>query len=116
MNADQERSEREPAEIASRDGGWHLSAISERPGGHAGKRVEVTYTYTCKQAELEIAVEHDREKRVFRLTGVDEKTEVFRAHAVRNLEVEPDAETGEWMPVIREGEPRISCLCREERE
>jgi hypothetical protein len=95
--------------VVTYDSGWRLTAISE--GGKAGI---TTHTYTRR--EPEVIVEHDLEKRVFRVKGPDGSTELFRDHAARYLVVEPHPETGEWMLVIREGEPHILCLCREERE
>ena len=84
----------------------------------SGAATLATYTFSCDPGppEPEWLVEHDVEQRVFRLTAPGGKTEVFRDQALRYLVVEPDDETGELMPVIRDGQPRFLCLCREERE
>ena len=60
--------------------------------------------------------EHDKQKRLFVLTGPDGKTEHFRDNPTRHLMVEPDPETGEMRPVIEHGQPAYVYLCREERE
>jgi len=65
---------------------------------------------------LAYAWEHDREKRVFRLTAPDGSLEVFRDNPTRYLCVAPDAETGAMKPVLRAGEPVYLYLAREERE
>ena len=59
---------------------------------------------------------HDKSKRLFTLTGPDGKTEYFRDNPARQLLVEPDPETGEMKPVLRNGKPVFMYLCREERE
>jgi hypothetical protein len=74
-----------------------------------GKNVTITYsvpfgpTATC---------DHDRDKRLFRLTEPDGKTTEFHDRAVRCLVVEPDPETGEMEPVMRRGRPKVICLCK----
>ncbi len=60
--------------------------------------------------------EHDREKGVFRIRWPDGTVEVFRDKPARHLVVEPDAETGQWKPVVQRGCPTYLYLCREERE
>jgi hypothetical protein len=61
-------------------------------------------------------VDHDREKKLFRITGTDGKTEYFRDAPVRFLVVEPDPRTGEMKPAMLGGRPKYLYLCREERE
>jgi hypothetical protein len=61
-------------------------------------------------------IEHDREKKLYRITDHDGKTDVFRGEPVRFLVVEPDSKTGELKPVTYGGQPRYLYLCREERE
>jgi hypothetical protein len=61
-------------------------------------------------------VDHDCEKRLYRIKGPDGQTEVFRDSPVRFLILRPDPETGEPKPVIRFGQPEYLYLCREERE
>jgi hypothetical protein len=61
-------------------------------------------------------MEHDREKRLYRITDHDGKTELFRDEPVRFLVVEPDRETGDLRPVTYGGLPHYLYLCREERE
>src|SRR5262249_52790175 len=116
MGAGHDRSKKQPAVrpsspqegMFSYDDDWRMSAISS-------KGARATLTYTCHR-KPQVAVEHVREKGVFRLTAPDGKTEVFRDDATRYLVVEPDPETGEMTPVIRGGQPKFLYLCREERE
>jgi YD repeat-containing protein len=61
-------------------------------------------------------IEHDREKKLYRITDQDGKTEVFRDEPVRFLVVEPNRETGELRLVTYGGMPHYLYLCREERE
>src|SRR5262249_23179249 len=114
MSDDQDRSEKPPGTGITYDASWRLTAICEGGTSEGGNRGITTFTYAY--VKHKVAVEHDLEKRVYRLTGPDGKTEVFRDDVRRFLVVEPDRETGRMIPVIREGEPRILCLCREERE
>jgi hypothetical protein len=77
-----------------------------------------TFTYSCKpdpQAES-FTFEHDKEKRVFRLTDAQGNTECFRDKATRYLIVEPDPETGGMRPATKYGKPQFIYLCREDRE
>jgi hypothetical protein len=60
-------------------------------------------------------VDHDREKKLFQITGPDGKTEYFRDSPVRFLVVEPDPGTGEMKPAMLMGRPKYLYLCREER-
>src|SRR5262245_39851492 len=69
-----------------------------------------TLTYSAREAappEPPWRTEHDREQGIFRLTGPDGQTECFRSQPARFLVVEPDPQTGEFRPQIRQGEPRI---------
>jgi hypothetical protein len=59
---------------------------------------------------------HDQEKGLLILTWADGRIEKFRDRPARQLSVEPDPETGELRPVIRNGLPVFVYLCREERE
>jgi hypothetical protein len=58
--------------------------------------------------------EHDWENGIFRIRSPDGRVEVFRDKPVRHLVVEPDAETGEMAPLVKDGRPTY--LCREEHE
>jgi hypothetical protein len=109
MNDEHEGSKKLPAMVLTYDAGWRLTAISE--GGKTG----IT-THTYSRREPEVIVEHDLEKRVFRLTGPDGSPQFFRDRATRYLVVEPDPKTGELLPVIREGSPYILCLCHQEHD
>jgi hypothetical protein len=120
MNDDHDASDSEkkppepPADYSySYDHDWRLTGGSEGIRSDEPNTVITTYRYRCVGPK--VAVEHDREKRVFRLTA-DGKTEVFRDNATRYLVVEPDPVTGEIMPVIREGKPKFLWLCRQEHE
>jgi hypothetical protein len=62
------------------------------------------------------AFEHDCQKGIFRLRPSDGEVEAFRDKPVRHLVVEPDAQTGEFRPVVKRGQPTYLYLCREERE
>jgi hypothetical protein len=75
-----------------------------------------TYTYEVSPSPPSFDFVHDRERRVFRLTGPEETTEFFRADPVRYLVVEPDPTSGEMKPVLKYGRPAYLYLCREERE
>ena len=59
---------------------------------------------------------HDKEKGLFILTWADGRIEKFRDRPARQLSVEPDPDTGELRPVIKNGLPVFLYLCREERE
>jgi hypothetical protein len=75
-----------------------------------------TYTYSVERRIRPFTFEHDKQKRLFILTWPDGKTEHFRDNPARQLMVEPDPETGEMRPVIKNGEPAYLYTCREERE
>ncbi|MFI5386263.1 MAG: hypothetical protein ACHQ50_09095 [Fimbriimonadales bacterium] len=60
--------------------------------------------------------EHDKQKRVFRLTDAAGKTEYFRENPARYLVVEPDPKTGEMRPARKHGKPTFIYICRENRE
>ena len=75
-----------------------------------------TYTYTIEAQPIAFNFEHDKQKRLFILTGPSGKAEHFRDNPARQLMVEPDPETGEMRPVIKHGKPAFIYLCREERE
>src|SRR5438874_13815956 len=72
------------------------------------------YIYECPDPPPRVRVDHDEEKRLFRVTGPDGETAVFRDQPVRFLVVEPDPQTGELTPVTRSGEPKYLYVCREE--
>jgi hypothetical protein len=102
---------------------WSYAADRRRvlgPCGHfatgEGGVTTYTYTYTAQGPPPAFAFVHDKEKRVFCLTGADGKAEVFRDNPVRYLVVEPDPETGELKPATKCGKPVYLYLCREERE
>ncbi len=80
----------------------------------------VVFTYDCPPKPTTVepgwTIEHDREKRVLRLAARDGKTDAFGDRATRYLMVEPDTDTCELVPIMRDGKPRILYLCREERE
>jgi hypothetical protein len=59
---------------------------------------------------------HDRERGLFILTWADGRIEKFRDRPARQLSVEPDPESGEFRPVIKNGLPVFLYLCRKERE
>jgi hypothetical protein len=81
-----------------------------------------TYTYSHSDSfeerppEPVWLVEHDRQQGTFRLSGPGGKVEVFRDKALRYLVLEPDPESGQMVPVIRDGRPWILSLCREAPE
>jgi hypothetical protein len=77
---------------------------------------EEAYVYGFSGHTPRLNVEHDPEKRVFRITGADGKVSVFRDEPVRFLVATRDPRTGETMPALRYGEPEYLYLCREERE
>jgi hypothetical protein len=83
----------------------------------------ITYTYdaddnlgmvSCSApATPKATCDHDRDKRLFRVTEPDGTTVDFHDRAVRFLVVEPDPETGEPEPVMERGGPKVVYLCRE---
>ena len=76
-----------------------------------------TYTYSAPvPTRPTYHFEHDQEKGIFRIRRPDGTVEVFRDKPVRNLVVEPDAETGDMTPAVECGQPTYLYLCREERE
>ena len=84
---------------------------------HAGTpTVTYCYEYEVRTPDPQWRAAHDRARGVFRLTGPEGQTQCFRDRPLRYLVVAPDPETGELRPEIRDGRPRILCLCREERE
>ena len=74
------------------------------------------YVYAFPGRPCRVRVEHDRDKRLFRIVGPDGKTSVFRDEPVRFVVVVRDPRTGDTMPMLRYGEPEYLDLCREERE
>ncbi len=75
-----------------------------------------TFTYFYDLEPARFLIEHDRQKRLFEITGLDGKKTEFHDRAVQFLVVEPDSETGELEPVVTRGKPKVMYLCREERE
>jgi hypothetical protein len=61
-------------------------------------------------------IDHDRDKKLYRIIDHDGESDLFRGEPLRFLIVEPDRETGELKPVTDGGQPRYLYLCREERE
>jgi hypothetical protein len=113
MNADSSR-EPDPRGAADDRPGWASPIEAHRHG--ATTTVTYSYEYELGTPDPEWRVDHDHAQRVFRLTGPDGQTECFRDRPLRYVVVTPDPETGELRPEIRSGQPRILCLCREERE
>ncbi len=62
---------------------------------------------------LRSQVEHDEQRRLFRITGEDGKAPEFHYRPVRFLVVEPDPRTGKLEPAFSGGQPRVIYLCRE---
>ena len=77
---------------------------------------ETVSAYFYEPTPDQFTFEHDKQKRLFLLTGKDGKVERFRDNPVRQLVVEPDPETGEMRPVTVLGKPTYIYLCREDRE
>jgi hypothetical protein len=86
----------------------------DRHGTGCGRAVTAVYDYDVKPRTFKF--EHNREKRVFTLTGPDGKTQHFRDNPTTYLMVEPDSENGAMRPATKQGRPVIIYLCREERE
>jgi hypothetical protein len=76
----------------------------------------VTAVYDSLAKPQPFTFEHNREKRVFTLTGADGKTQHFRDNPTKYLMVETDGENSATRPVTQQGRPVIIYLCREERE
>ena len=54
-----------------------------------------TFTYHYDPKPSPFQIDHDRQKRLFAITGPDGQRSEFHDRAVRFLVVEPDPETGE---------------------
>jgi hypothetical protein len=72
------------------------------------------YVYAPERS-CRVRVEHDREKRLFRIKGPDGRTRAFCDEPVRFVVVGRDPRTGETMPILRYGEPEYLDLCRSSR-
>ena len=72
-----------------------------------------TFTYFFDLEPARFQVEHDRQKRLFEITGPDGKKTEFHDRAVQFLVVEPDPDTGELEPDVTRGKPKVMYLCRE---
>jgi len=90
--------------------------VFETVRSDGGGTTTYSYSYDYDPRAQSFAFEHDEEKRVFRLTDAEGKSEHFRDNPVRYLVVEPDPETGEMRPARKHGRPKFMYLCREERE
>jgi hypothetical protein len=110
MSADSSLPSQQRVEYTEPDG--RLVDVHQRT--IAGVKV-IDYCYVY-EARPSFSFEHDEQKRLFILTRADGKTEQFRDLASRHLMVEPNPETGELWPVVKNGKPSFLYLCREERE
>ncbi len=113
MNSDQDSPGSKPGGLP---GEPTMVEVSESVGSVG--RVMATYSYSFEVDPWfqSFSFEHDKEKRVFRLTDAEEKVEYFRDNPVRYLVVEPDLETGQMRPAVQHGKPKFIYLCREDRE
>jgi hypothetical protein len=75
-----------------------------------------TYSYDPDCQVESFTFEHDKEKRVFRLSDAHGNIECFRDKPARYLIVEPDPETGEMRLARKHGKPQFIYLCREDPE
>ena len=76
----------------------------------------VTFTYYFHKPPRVFSFDHDRAKGLFTITKADGATEHFRDNPARYLVVEPDPETGDLRPSVKNGKPVYLYLCREQRE
>ena len=90
--------------------------VSESVGSDGRGMTTYTYSFEVDPWAQSFTFEHDKEKRVFRLTDAEGKAEYFRDNPARYLVVEPDPETGEMRPATQHGKPKLIYLCREDRE
>jgi len=90
--------------------------VSETVGSDGRGTTTYTYSFEVDPWGQSFSFEHDKEKRVFRLTDAEGKVEYFRDNPVRYLVVEPDSERGEMRPARQRGKPKLMYLCREDRE
>jgi hypothetical protein len=74
------------------------------------------YLYEFPRRPPRVHVEHDRQKRVFRIARPDGTTVVSGDEPVRYLVVVRNLETGEVSRMMRCGEPEYLYVCREENE
>jgi hypothetical protein len=86
-----------------------LVKVSEQDG-------VTTFMYRLGPDQPRVQIEHDREKRLFRVPQDDGTTAVFRDEPVRFLVATLDPVTGAVNPMLRYGEPEYLLLCREDRE
>jgi hypothetical protein len=78
--------------------------------------VATTYTYSYEPEPPLFDFEHLEENGLFVVTGPGCGTQYFRDRPVRYLVLEPDRETGESTPLLKNRRPVYLWLCREERE
>jgi hypothetical protein len=85
---------------------------------HAQETVTYTYTYSYNPSPVRFEFEHLVDERLFCVTETNSAAEpqYFRDRPTRHLVVEPDRDTGEFTPVVKQGRPVYLWLCREERE
>jgi hypothetical protein len=86
----------------------------------AHKVLTQVFSYRDPQPDQVWSIEHDEEKRIYRMTGPEGELDFFRAELVKYLVVVPVDRQGEEVePDFRHGihgRPRYLYLCAEERE
>ncbi len=85
----------EDASPADDVGGPEFTSCRAVAGG-----TRTIYTYHLKVEPPRYQVEHDRERRVFRVTGPDGTSAAFRDQPVRFLVVQPDPRTAQRVRTI----------------
>jgi len=113
MNSDQDSPRSKPG---ASPGEPTMVEVSESVGSDGRGMTTYTYSFEVDPWVQSFTFEHDKEKRVFRLTDAEGKAEYFRDNPARYLVVEPDLETGGMRPAIQHGKPKLIYLCREDRE
>ena len=95
---------------------------SQKRRGFLGYNVDepseglTTFTYWCTESPEQSTYAHDTADGLFIVTRPDGTVERFRDNAVRHLVVEPDPQTAQLRPAVKNGQFVYLYLCREHRE
>jgi hypothetical protein len=81
-----------------------------------GRVAAVARGQAARERPAAFRFHHNKQKRLFILTGAGGEAQHFRDNPTRYLLVEPDPESGEMRPMTEHGKPVCVYLCREERE
>jgi hypothetical protein len=78
----------------------------------------ITYTYYFEQPKVQFGLEfsHDKKAGLFVVSKPDGTVERFRDNTTRYLVLEPDPETGDLQPALKDCQPVYLHLARQHRE